>query len=111
MSTCFDPDTGLLLREMQRNTHTHKHTQNNNKPLMPSELQASGLRGDTIHPQLINTSITFGKRQGVLMNTLGILMGNSSGRASQRRRGRRRKTTAKEQESKFKRPLRAAEQH
>ena len=45
------------------------------------------------------------------MNTLGILMGNSSGRASQRRRGRRRKTTAKEQESKFKRPLRAAEQH
>lgn len=69
---------------------------------MPSKLYISGLRGDMIHVQIMHISITFGKRQGVLMNTLGILMGNSSGKASWRRRGRKRKTTAKEQELKFK---------
>lgn len=42
-----------------------------------------------IHLKLINISVTFGKRQGVLMNALAILyypiMDNTSGKASQKR--------------------------
>lgn len=76
LSIYFEPDAGLVLTKMQSNRI---------KVLLPSNCTHLAKEMTRIHLKLINIGVTLGKWQGVLMNTLAILMGHTSGKASPRR--------------------------